>query len=309
VDLANDLAVAHNCLGIVSDGTGAYQQAADEFQRAVALDPSSDDALLGLAYADDKLGKPGEAEGYFKRAIALHPQYWEGYARLGTFYFAAARYREAEEQFQRLTMLVPEGEIGYSNLGAAYLAEGRYPEAVSQFQRAIELQPSAVAYSNLGSTLLFQHRFDEAARAYETAVRQKDAEYWQWGNLAEAYALLPTESAQVKPVYLKASEAVNEALRVNPRDEEAIHYASLYQAMLGHKEASLALLHRIQEDSRIDPELRSTDAKIYYRLGMTDRALSELEKAVSSGYSRAWVRDDPAFAGMASSLQFQKIVQ
>ena len=309
VDLANDLAIAHNCLGIVNDGTGAYQRAADEFQRAATLDPSSDDALLGLASAYDKLGRASEAENYFKRAISLHPQYWEGYARLGAFYFSAARYREAEEQFRRLTLLVPEGEIGYSNLGAAYLAEGRYAEAVAQFDRALQLQPSAMGYSNLASALFFEHHFDEAARRYETAVQQKDAEYWQWGNLAEAYALLPAEAARVQPAYLKAEEMVNEALRVNPRDQEAIHYASLYQAMLGHKEAALALLREIPAGSQIDPELRSITAKIYYRLGMSDQALAELEQAVSAGYSRAWVRDDPAFTGLSSTLQFQRIVQ
>jgi tetratricopeptide (TPR) repeat protein len=309
VDLANDLAIAHNCLGIVSDGTGAYQRAVDEFQRAATLDPTSDSALLGLASAFDKLGRTAEAESFFKRAIDLHPQYWEGYARLGTFYFNAARYREAEEQFRRLTLLVPEGDIGYSNLGAAYLAEGRYAEAVTQFNDALQLQPSAVGYSNLASALFFEHHFDEAARRYETAVQQKDAEYWQWGNLAEAYALLPAEGAKVQPAYSKAAEMVSNVLRVNPRDEEAIHYASLYEAMLGHREAALALLRRSPGGSQVDPELRSIAAKIYYRLGMTDPALAELQKAVSAGYSRAWVRDDPAFAGLASSPQYQRIVQ
>jgi eukaryotic-like serine/threonine-protein kinase len=309
VDLASDLAIAHNCLGIVSDGTGAYQRAVDEFQRAARLDPSSDSALLGLASAFDKLGRSAEAESFFKRAIDLHPQYWEGYARLGTFYFNAARYREAEEQFRRLTLLVPEGDIGYSNLGAAYLAEGRYAEAVTQFNDALHLQPSAMGYSNLASALFFEHHFDEAARRYETAVQQKDAEYWQWGNLAEAYALLPTEGAKVQPAYAKAAEMVSDVLRVNPRDEEAIHYASLYAAMLGRREAALALLRRIPEGSEVDPELRSIAAKIYYRLGMTDPALAELQKAVSAGYSRAWVRDDPAFAGLATSPQYQRIVQ
>ena len=309
VDLANDLAIAHNCLGIVSDGTGSYQRAADEFQRAAALDPSSDSALLGLASAFGKLGRNAEAEKFFKRALDLHPQYWEGYARLGTFYFNAARYREAEEQFRRLTLLVPEGDIGYSNLGAAYLAEGRYAEAVTQFNNALQLQPSAVGYSNLATALFFEHHFAEAARRYETAVQQKDAEYWQWGNLAEAYALLPEESAKVAPAYSKAAEMVSDALRVNPRDEEALHYASLYQAMLGHNEAALVLLRRIPERSQVDPELRSIAAKIYHRLGMTDPALAELDKAVSAGYSRAWVRDDPAFAGLASSPQYQRIVQ
>jgi len=308
-DLESELAAAHACLGIVRDGTGDYQGAVGEFQRAAALDPSSDSALLGLASAYEKLDQPQQAESYFKKAIQLHPQYWDGYARLGAFYFNAARYQEAEEQFHRLTMLVPEGEIGYSNLGAAYLAEGRYGDAVTQFEHALKLQPSAMGYSNLASAQLFEHRFTDSAQTYETAVAQKDAEYWQWGNLAEAYAQIPSAASKVEPAYLKAASMVGDALRVNPRDEEALHYAALYQVMLGNKEAAMAFLRRVPAAAPRSPEMHAVAAKIYNRIGQSDQALAELEKAVATGYSKTWMRDDPAFANLASSLQFQSLVK
>ena len=309
VDLDKDLAIAHNCLGQVSNGTGEYQQATDEFQRAANLDPTNDDALLGLASAYNKLGKPQEAENHFKQALQRHPQYGRGYLSLGNFYFAAARYREAEEQYRRLTTLVPEGAFGFSNLGAAYLAEGRYGDAIIQFKRSLELKSDAPPYSNLATAYFYEHHFSEAAHTYELAVQQKDPEHWYWGNLAEAYAQVPEDSALVRPAYLKAAEMVGDVLRVNPRDVEAIHWASLYQAMLGNREAALAWLRKIPPDAPRDPDVRAIAAKIHSRLGMNDQALSELEKSVSAGYSRAWVRDDPAFAGLAANLQFQQIVK
>lgn len=309
VELDNDLAIAHNCLGMVSNGTGKYQQAADEFRHAANLDPSNDDALLGLASAFESLGKPAEAEAHFKRAIELQPQYWGGYARLGNFYFSSARYKDAEEQYRQLVRLVPEGEFGYTNLGASYLAEGRYGEAVTQFERALTLEPSATAYSNLATAYFYQHRFPESARTYEMAVRQSDAEYWQWGNLGEAYARVPAESARGRPAYLKASELVTEVLRVNPRDVEAVHWASLYQTMLGNRAAALALLGKVPTGMSRSPDVWALAAKIHLNLGMNEQALSELTKSISAGYPKAWVRDDPAFSSIASDLQFQRIVQ
>jgi serine/threonine-protein kinase len=309
VELDNNLAMAHSCLGVVSNGTGQYQQAAEEFRHAATLDPSSDDALLGLAAAYQSLGRSEEAESYLKRAIQLQPQYWGGYTRLGNFYFAAARYREAEEQYRRVVMLVPEGEFGYSNLGAAYLAEGRYAEAVTQFERSLQLESNATAYSNLASAYLFEHKFQEAAHTYESAVHQKDAVYWQWGNLAEAYAQLPAESQRVQPTYRKANDLVGEVLHVDPHDVEAIHYASLYNAMMGNRDAALGLLRKIPADSPRDPELWCVAAKIHYHFGMNDQALAEISRAVSAGYAKPWIRDDPAFTGLASNLQFQHIVQ
>ncbi len=308
-DLDNGLAIAHNCLGMVSKGIGGYQQAADEFQRAVDRDPNDDDALMGLASAYDKLGKTAEAEKSFRQAIQLHPQYWRGYAILGNFFYNHARYGEAEEQYHQLTSLVPDGEFGHTNLGAAYLAEGRYNEAVNEFKRSVEIRPSTEGYSNLASAYFFQHRFSEAAHVYELAVQRDDAAYGNWGNLAEAYSQISTELAHVRPTYLKAAGLVSDVLRVNPRDTEAIHYASLYQAMLGNREVALSLLGRIPPDSPREPEMWSVAAKIRYRLGMNDLALGELEKSLSAGYPKAWVRDDPAFAGLASNLQFQRMVK
>ena len=119
---------------------------------------------------------------------------------------------------------------------------------------------------------------------------------------------MPEETERARPAYLKAVDLVNEALRVNPHDEDAIYHASLYQAMLGNREGALALLHKIPPGSTRDPSLLALAAKIHYRLGMQDLALTELQKSVSAGYSRVWVRDDPAFAGLVSNVQFQRIV-
>ncbi len=309
VELDEGLAAAHNCLGVVSSGTGKPQQATEEFRRAASLEPSNDEALLGLASAFESQGKPQEAESYFKKAIDLRPQYWGGYARLGNFYFAAARYKDAEEQYRRLIQLVPEGDFGYSNLGAAYLAEGRYGEAIQQFDRGLTLQPSATGYSNLATTYFYQHRFAESARTYELAVRLPDAEYWQWGNLAEAYAMVPAQSARDRPAYLKASALVDEVLRVNPHDYEAIHWASLYQAMLGHRSAALALLRRVPSGTPLSPDIWALAAKIHHHLGLDRRAIIEVEKAVAAGYPKPLLRDDPAFSALSSNLQFQRIVQ
>ena len=309
VELDDKLAAAHSCLGVVSNGTGDYQKALEEFRQAIVLDPGNDDALLGLAGAFEQLGRAQEAESYFKKAIDLKPQYWGGYTRLGNFYFAAARYPEAEAQYRRVTELVPEGAFGCSNLGAAYLAEGRYVEAVSQFEKSLQLQPNATGYSNLATSYFFEHRFEDAARTYENAVREKDAVYWQWGNLAEAYAQIPVETGKVQSTYRKASELVSEVLHVNPRDVEALTYASLYQAMMGNRQAAFNLLAKIPSGAPRDPELWSAAAKIHYHFGLRDQALDELQRAVAAGYPRPWVKDDPAYAGLASNLQFQRVVK
>src|SRR6185369_12825986 len=61
VKLGNAGAAGHACLGLVNDGTGQYKDAVVEYQRAVELDPNSEDARIGLALAQEHVGALSKA--------------------------------------------------------------------------------------------------------------------------------------------------------------------------------------------------------------------------------------------------------
>ncbi len=78
-----DLAEAHNCMGTLYNGTGDYDKAIEQFQRAFELDHDSDYALRQLADTYEKVGNLASAEATYKQAIALRPDYWAVYNWLG----------------------------------------------------------------------------------------------------------------------------------------------------------------------------------------------------------------------------------
>src|SRR4030095_15877494 len=137
IRLDGRLSSAHACLGTLSAGTGNYQEAAREFERAVETEPTNDDAFRGLADAYDHLGKSQEAEKTYRRAIELRPHYWAGYNWLGVFYYRQARFQEAAEMFSQVVALAPDSFLGYSNLGAVYVEQARYSEAITVLERSI----------------------------------------------------------------------------------------------------------------------------------------------------------------------------
>jgi Tfp pilus assembly protein PilF len=61
---------SHVCLGMVNEGTGKYDDAVTQYRRAVELEPTSDDAIRGLASAYARLGKSDEAERHCKRSMS-----------------------------------------------------------------------------------------------------------------------------------------------------------------------------------------------------------------------------------------------
>ncbi|PYX50173.1 MAG: hypothetical protein DMG79_06610, partial [Acidobacteria bacterium] len=74
IDLGSAGAQGHMCLGLLEDGTGHYEIAAEQFQQAVQLEPTNDRAYFNLAGAWQHLHQPEKAEEAYKRAIAVRPQ-------------------------------------------------------------------------------------------------------------------------------------------------------------------------------------------------------------------------------------------
>ena len=308
VDLGRELANGHTCIGMVYNGTGRYEQAAEEFQRAAQLDPDSDDALRGLGLAYQSLGKLPEAEANYQRAISLHPNYWSGYNWLGSFYYRQARYEDAAKMFSHVVALAPDSERGYSNLGGVYLNLGRYAEAIPLFQRSVAIRPTADAYSNLATAYFFQQRFDEAAHTYEQAVKLNAEDYEMWGNLGDAYNWSSKQQSQAPQSYRKAISLANTALRVNPRDVAVLSDLALYHAMLRDQDIAISAIRRALALAPGNSDFQFKAAEIYNQFGMTEPALAALQDSIKQGYSRFFTRDHPIFGNLKTDPRFRKLV-
>ena len=162
-----------------------YTRAANEFKRAISLDPTNaqsykllastylaqnkfDDAIktyrnslsldptqdsihtsLGNIYLQQK--KYNQAETEFKAAIKLNPTDTLAPYTLGQLYLQTNRYADAETQFKKVERMAPSDPNPYYSLGATYNKEGNYTDAVKQLTQAIKLRPKmAPAHFELG---------------------------------------------------------------------------------------------------------------------------------------------------------------
>jgi serine/threonine protein kinase/tetratricopeptide (TPR) repeat protein/TolB-like protein len=291
---------AHQCLGMIYEGTGQYQLAKEQFQRALNLEPTSDDAVLGLASSYSRLSMTTQAEETYRQAISLRPGYWRGYSTLGAFYFGQNRYSEAANMFQQVIALAPDNYRGYSNLGAVYLNQARYSEAIPLFQRAIEIQPSADAYSNLGTTYYYLRKFIESARAFTLGVKLNDHNNEMWGNLAAAELRIPDRRSEAAANYKTAISLAEQELKVNPRDVRVLGNLADYHSMVGDKQRSIEYMRQALSIEPDDPAVRYQAAQVYEQLGDRRTALQWLTRALDAGYPLALVRDDPDFDNLRS---------
>ena len=307
--LAPESAEAEGCLGVVYNGTGQYELARLQFQKAIGNEPTDDGAYRGLADALERMGKPAAAELTYKQAIRLRPNYWAAYNNLGMFYWKQGRYREGEEMFSHVTRLQPDNVRGYSNLGAMLILQGRYAEAIPSLQRAIGINPSFDLYSNLATAYFYSRNYADAATAYELAAQLDPRNCLIQGNLGDAYYWTPGKRAYAASAYRKAIALANEELRVNPKDEYLLGNLAKYHAMLGEKQAALDTLKRGLMITPNAPELLFDVAFVHQQFGETQEALRWLAKSLRAGFSVANVRDDPVFASLKTNPQFHALMK
>jgi eukaryotic-like serine/threonine-protein kinase len=303
------LSAAHICLGRIFGGTGNYEKSVDEYRLGIELEPTSDAALGGLAYAYEHLGQLDAAEKTFKQAIAVRPNYWATYLWLGNFYERHARYDDAVAMYSQVVSLAPDSFTGYSNLGAVRILQGKYADAIPALQRSLGIRKTADATSNLGTAYFQLRRYPDAAAAFEQSTQLDPQSYIVWGNLGDAYYWAPGRRGEAAATYGKGIALGEEKLRVNPRDAQVLSSLAMYHAMRGERKAALDNANAALRLSPKSPYLLLNAGIVYQQLGDTQLALEVLEKAVAAGISPATLRDTPNFDGLWANPRYLKLVQ
>jgi serine/threonine-protein kinase len=307
VDSGNAGAEGHICLGAVANGTGQYELAASEFQKAVQLDSTNDRAYTGLASAQRHLNKLDEAEKTCQQVIHLRPQYAGGYLDLGGLYLQQQQMEKAIDMFSRAIAVAPDSYRGYSNLGAAYAYQGKYQEAVQPLRQSIAIRSTFPAYNNLGTAFLRLRRFPDAVGAYKEAVNVDANQYAVWGSLGDAYHY-SGDPAAAKSAYEKAVALASKQLEVNPKDAEVNGDIADYYAMLGQRKRAVAFLDQSLRWGQGNKDLLFNAATVYQDLGESGVALEWLKKSLDAGVPVGTVREAPAFDSLKSDLRFQTLV-
>ncbi|MGH9431075.1 MAG: tetratricopeptide repeat protein, partial [Terriglobia bacterium] len=287
--------------------TGAYAKAVATFRRAIDLDPASVDGYEGLGFAYDSLGRTAEAEGTFKYALGLRPGCWSCYNALGSFYYDHARYGEAAQAWQKVIALTPDNRWGYENVGAVHLDAGEFETAASFFRRGLKVAPDDPDLNvELGTVLFFERNYEGDARLCERATALSPQKYEYWGNLADAYRMIPSDSAKAADAYRRAAELAREQLRLNPNEPRVVSYLALYSAREGNQAQALQHLAEALKGNSTNVEILYNACLIHLQAGEKQQALKWLAQAVRAGYPRGLVADpqldslhsEPAFAAL-----------
>jgi tetratricopeptide (TPR) repeat protein len=146
-----DTAELHMKLGIVYGNSKFFEEANQEFRKALA----KNDRLAGLHYSLGasymmQAGEPGfiKAQEEFRKELAIDPDNSLVYMPMGRIAMAQHRYEEAEADLKRAVQLNKESAGTYIALGQLYREMQKNPEAEAAYRKAIllTLDPSRNGY-------------------------------------------------------------------------------------------------------------------------------------------------------------------
>jgi tetratricopeptide (TPR) repeat protein len=173
-------------LGIAYGGLGRDEEAAKQFQRAVALAPQQAEPHFYYGRWLKSKGHLGDAQLELESAIRANPAYFAARSLLIEVYAQQRSFAARDRLIEDTLRLSHEDELarrfiqerstpeGLLNLSAKYCNAGNYDECLAAAKRSIELRPAyAEAYNNVAAAYIAMQKWDEGIQAAREALRIK----------------------------------------------------------------------------------------------------------------------------------------
>jgi serine/threonine-protein kinase len=189
------LADCYNQLGTMMVGTGSPRvnrpRAAAAAIQALQIDPFSAEAHATLGYVRHYDWQFEEAEQEFERAIELNPSYALARIWFANLLMSRDRIDEALAQVYAARALDPFSLIVNTNVGWVLVVAGRYEDAIAQLTRTLELDSTYVhAHWRMTWALIGAGRYADAYERAQRVVALSGRASPALGLLAEASAAL-----------------------------------------------------------------------------------------------------------------------
>jgi eukaryotic-like serine/threonine-protein kinase len=287
-----------------------------------------------------------KAIDYFNQAVEKDPNYAQAYAGLADSYtfmgdsgYVAPREvwqnaKSAATQAVKMDDTLPEAHISLALVMENY--EWDWSGAEREFKRAIELNAnSATSHQWYGDFLAKMGRFDEARVELKKAqdldplsllINTSAGQQLYFARQYDAAVVELQKALDMDPKFVPAQHAIEAAYAQNGMYKEAVAERQKVLTLSGNPDLAAAIgedysksgyagvlqswLGGLQEVSKHGYVSSYNIGQIYARLGDKNQALAWLEKAYNERDSKlTYVKVEPAFDGIRSDPQFQRLLQ
>lgn len=216
-----------------------YRSAISQYDRALAVQPNSVDALTWKGVAYSRLGMYPEAISVVNQIVAIAPGNSGAYVSLSWYYSLSDQYQAASDAARMAIKAAPENYMGYTNLCRAYNDMERYQDALTACAQALNLKPGdgetsfymGRAYLRLNQAARATPLFQKAVQGLIDFTKERPDDPDAYYLLGNAYSETKQDEQAVRS-YLKAVE-------LKPRFPQARYNLGVLLHILGRDRDAL----------------------------------------------------------------------
>jgi len=293
--------------GLTLFRSGQFDAARQELERAVALQPTSEDATRLLGRVLIRQGRVDEGMQQFRKALAIRPNSVALHGDMGFALFGAQRYAEALAAFEKAIELAPNSSTSLSQAGAASQMLGDNRKALAYYERATAISPRAETFSSMGTIYYSLGEYAKAAAAYEGALLIRPLGAITHRNLGDAYVRL-NRTADAMKAYRQAVTLAEAEVSVSPSDARALGRLAVYQAKAGDDAAARKTIRRAQDLAPNDEQVQQRAAVVHALAGRANDALDAIARAIAGGVAPRLIAQEEDFVKLRPLPRFAQLV-
>ena len=170
IKINSELPCAYNCRGNANYELGYYDEAIEDFAKAIEKEPNNAEHYYDRSWAYNQISRSHSAMIDINIAIKLEPNNSHFYYSRARFEYDLGRYKEAIEDYTKGIEIKPT-EKKYLNRADCYMELEMHDSAIADYTSAIEIEPeSYVAFHRRGLVKMELEQFQEAIKDFEKAV-------------------------------------------------------------------------------------------------------------------------------------------
>jgi eukaryotic-like serine/threonine-protein kinase len=297
--------------------TGEFDSALAQYQHGRVVAPRNADLLVGVALAEQNLGRWEASLAHLREAAVQDPRSVLTARRIARTLLWMRRYPEAMEAVDRALSLAPGLPVLQETKAMIHLAQGDLAGARRVLDASgSEIQPAALAAYVAQYWDLFWALSDEQKRlVVRLPPSAFDDNRASWALVRMQVHALQGDRTLERAYADSARAELQGQLRRTP-DEPQLHtLLGLALAHLGRRVEAMregeraVALKPVKEDATQGAYIQHQLARIYLLVGENEKALDRLEPLMKLNYyvSPAWLRIDPAFIPLRDNPRFERL--
>ncbi len=197
-----------------------FDEAEKEFEKALSLDPLSDDIAFNLAVVNLKKGEINEAKELLLSIVQREGYYPEVHELLGRVYASLRDYENAIREFEKSLEEESENPELYFELATLYAEQQNYEKAIETFKRLLKIVPDFyLAFYYLAKIEIQRNNVNSAIEYLKKSIEADKRFISGWIELGELYE----RNNRID----EAIDVYNRALEVLP-DDISLHEKLAY---------------------------------------------------------------------------------